>query len=652
MKLDRNFVFGAIFSFVLAGIVFAYGGNLKKETTLARQQELQKSIVIMAYKDDRVKQWDPDSIKSGIVGSEEAIIYISQKLAGLGYKVLVLGNPPESSPHSLPEANPRFVSADFNDGSVYDIAIAWRLPWKAQELKARAHNVYLWPHDTSQGHFTEEEINGFDDVLWLSKWQRENWIEENPGFAKFTKIFGNGINPDQFKPLQKRKNPYACIYGSNYARGLELLLDVWPQVKRQFPLATLDVYYGWQHWGLLTPEKEAKMRAQFVQLKDLDVHDHGLVSHEELNRAYEKASLWTYPCTAPETFCITALKAQLAGAIPVIIEGTALSETVRTGYKCSQSEEYLSTLTKAMKEIERTSLKQRKAMRDFIVKEFTWEALAAKWKEVFEANDYQVARNDDKSVLIAILAKNKAHVLDKFLKCIHNLDYNKKLITLYIKTDNNTDNTKELLQKWVKEHGEEYRSIVFDSKDTSDTQVTKPHEWNPTRFKVLATIRNNSMQKTKECKCDYYFVVDCDNFIAPSTLKDLVKKDKPIIAPLLRSIPEPNDLYANFFHSTEPNGYFKHHPDHLAILERTKVGTFKVDLVHCTYLIKNEYIDKLNYIDGTNDYEFIVFSRTARDNHVDQYICNEKEYGVQIHYNDNLSLEEEKMRILPILTIP
>jgi glycosyltransferase involved in cell wall biosynthesis len=615
--------------------------------------EIQKTIGIFAYQDVRVSPWDPDSIHSGVVGSEEAVIYLSQKLAHLGYKVTVFAHPPPNSRHSHPEANPRYVAEHFDRVSRFDIAIAWRMPWKGEELKKRAQKVYLWPHDTSQGVMTHAQIHAFDDVLWLSQWQRENWIESNLELTKFNQIFGNGINVEQFHPIQERKNPYACIYGSNYARGLEILLDIWPQVKHKFPLATLDIYYGWQHWGLLSPEKELKMRNQIAKLALLGVREHGLVSHEQLNRAYEQASLWTYPCILPETFCITALRAQLAGALPVIIEGSALKETVRSGYKCHEEIDYLPTLLKAMQTVENIKLEDRKKIGEFILKEFTWEAIAQKWKQLFESSSSpETEAVENKTVLVAILARNKAHVLDRFLKCIDNLDYNKKLMTVYIKTENNVDQTKEILQEWMVKHGTDYHSIIFDTNPIVDIDPSKPHEWSPNRFKVLGAIRDKSLRKAKECQCDYYFVVDCDNFIAPSTLKDLVKKDKPIIAPLLRSIPEPHDLYANFFYVTDERGYYKDHPSYYQILNRTSLGTFKVDLVHCTYLIKSEYFDKLSYLDETEDYEFIIFSRSARKHQVDQYICNEKEYGVQIHYYDNLSLQEEKERVLPILTLP
>lgn len=250
----------------------------------------------------------------------------------------------------------------------------------------------------------------------------------------------------------------------------------------------------------------------------------------------------------------------------------------------------------------------------------------------------------NKTILLAILARNKAHLLTQYLKCLENLDYDKKLITIYINTNNNDDNTVEILEDWAKKVNHQYCKIIMDNHQVQGLSSTKPHEWTAERFKALATIRNKSMQKALEHHCDYYFVVDCDNFIAPFTLKELISKDKPIIAPLLKAVPEPNDLYSNYFCACDEAGYYHHHPDYIDILNRSKSGTFKVPVVHCTYLINTKYIDKLNYIDNTNDYEFIVFSRNARKNKVDQYICNEKEFGTLLHFHDTISLEEEKNR--------
>lgn len=357
------------------------------------QLEGKTTIGIFTSWAQELKPWDVDSIKSGVTGSEEAVIYMSQQLATLGYEVIVFGNPPENSIHSSSSANPRFVSGNFQIPAKLDIAIMWRLPKFTEELKNYAKKVYLWPHDTWDSIVPITEINNFDDVLWISEWQREQWSSINPQFAKFTNIFGNGINPEQFQEIKERKNPYSCIYASNYSRGLEVLLETWPKIKKKFPQATLDLYYGWQHWGLLSPEKEIKLRALVKKLEPLGVKDHGMVGHEELTKAFENTSFWTYPCTAVETFCITALKAQLAGAIPVTIQHSALKETVRGGFNCTKPEEYLKTLTKALNEAKNISLSERKKMGQFIINEFTWKGLALKWKALFDTHLFPKEEN-------------------------------------------------------------------------------------------------------------------------------------------------------------------------------------------------------------------------------------------------------------------
>jgi glycosyltransferase involved in cell wall biosynthesis len=361
----------ALLFFIIALFAFisAHGGH-------------QKSLLIATHAVKGVKPWDPDSIKKGITGSEEAVIYMSQKLANIGYRVVVLGNPPKDSPHKAKDANPRFVGS-LAELPPFDIAISWRNPSNGKALRKLAKKIYLWPHDSCFHRIPKENIEEFDDVLWLSNWQREQWSSINPPFSRFEKTFGNGINLEQFGPVRERTNPYSCVYGSNYALGLETLLDIWPMIKEAYPAATLDIYYGWQHWGLMSSEKEEKLMHRVASLASLDVRDHGLVSHDEINRAYETAGFWTYPLNATETFCITALKAQTGGAVPVVLQKAALKESCLHGYTCEKTEDYAKTLLKAMSEAQTINLEERKKMRESIGNAYTWEKIALKWNELF-----------------------------------------------------------------------------------------------------------------------------------------------------------------------------------------------------------------------------------------------------------------------------
>lgn len=251
---------------------------------------------------------------------------------------------------------------------------------------------------------------------------------------------------------------------------------------------------------------------------------------------------------------------------------------------------------------------------------------------------------NDKTVLLSILARNKAHILPYYLTCLENLDYDKHLITIYINTNNNSDDTKKILLHWAETVREKYNDIIFENKDFHLDSST-PHEWTEKRLQTLGKIRNQSLLKTLEYNCDYYFVVDCDNFIAPFTLKALIKKNKPIIAPMLYSVPDGKDVNGNFFYAVTPEGYYSHADEYYKILHRQMVGTFKVPLVHCTYLIKAEHIPQLTYTNGTGEYEFIIFSRSARESGIDQFICNEADFGTNLNFSKKLTLEEEQQRV-------
>lgn len=254
-----------------------------------------------------------------------------------------------------------------------------------------------------------------------------------------------------------------------------------------------------------------------------------------------------------------------------------------------------------------------------------------------------------KTVLLAILARNKAHVLPDYLTCIDNLTYRKKDITVYINTNNNDDETKEILERWAQKNQQRYRKIIFEAHEIKGLTPTRPHEWTSQRFKVLGEIRNKSLQAALENQCAYYFVVDCDNFINPCTLKVLVNKDLPIIAPMLKAIPIPNDAYSNYLTKVRiGTQLIDSSHDYKQILKRQILGTFEVPVVHCTYLIKSEYIKRLSYTDTTPHHEFIILSRCARQNGVAQYICNEKEFGTLLHLGTGLTLAEERARVKQI----
>lgn len=238
-------------------------------------------------------------------------------------------------------------------------------------------------------------------------------------------------------------------------------------------------------------------------------------------------------------------------------------------------------------------------------------------------------------VTVAILAKDKAHVLPLYLDLIENQTYPASKIKLYIRTNNNRDNSAQLLEQWIEKVKDKYSEIYFDSSDAGEPiEKYNPHEWNSMRFKVLGRIRQESVEWAK-ARSTHYFVVDCDNFISPVTLETLLNTGLPVIGPLLRNGDNNLSEYSNFHFVTDENGYYKESNFYYDILYQKIKGLIEVEVIHCSYLVRNEVLDYVKYDDNSNRYEYVIFSDNLRKSGIPQYIDNRCCYG-KITFCDTL----------------
>lgn len=245
-------------------------------------------------------------------------------------------------------------------------------------------------------------------------------------------------------------------------------------------------------------------------------------------------------------------------------------------------------------------------------------------------------------VFVAILAKQKEAMLPAWLKSLSEWDYPKDRMILYVRSNNNTDNTSKILREWLEENSKWYRHVVADYTDLEiPLQQYGVHEWNPVRFKALGAIRERSIEGAYHACADFYWVVDVDNFVKPHTLSTMVVHNLPVVAPMLGSADKEQPDYSNYHNMATPKGYFMDNDPYYQILRQKVTGLIKCDVVHCTYLIRKDVYDKVIYMDGTDDYEYVIFSRNLRNLGIPQYLDNQEVYGwLSTRENLNAILEE------------
>lgn len=225
-------------------------------------------------------------------------------------------------------------------------------------------------------------------------------------------------------------------------------------------------------------------------------------------------------------------------------------------------------------------------------------------------------------LVFAILARDKQRTLPQYLNCLLHQTYPKSKIHLYIKTNDNADSTADILKQFIKDHGDSYASVYYCEQDIK-RDMARHHEWTKERFKILGKLRQDSIEYAVKLGTDY-FVADCDNFIEPYTLEEMMNvRHLGVISPLLVS----GTLYSNYHVNVDAHGYFAGSDIYTPIYFKEIKGCIEVSVVHCTYFIASELLPQICYDDNSGRHEYVIFSHVLRHKKIPQYIDNRHYYG-------------------------
>lgn len=333
-------------------------------------------IAILCYKSPAIGKWCPDS--PGGAGSEEAVIYCA-KLLAKDYNVVVYADPESHSPHCAPLMNPRYTAEECPRTGIYDDVICWRhLPSDAKKIVRVDGKVHLWLHDMHSRVI--EEVP--DTVFYLTDYHHKQYLRRQLNWHGATRsvVAGNGVDDPPSKAGAPRKM-MTLVYASNYARGLIHLLHMWPELKSIYPKLSLHIAYGRVNWGNLTDEELATIVNLIENLPD--VKEYGKLGYTALTNLMRQCSIWAYPFSGScETFCITAVRAQRCGLIPVTTREAALIETVSPDAPTIDHFEYSEYKKLLVDTIAKEHLIDRQLFIDYSMS-YTWQSTISKWEEEF-----------------------------------------------------------------------------------------------------------------------------------------------------------------------------------------------------------------------------------------------------------------------------
>lgn len=112
------------------------------------------------------------------------------------------------------------------------------------------------------------------------------------------------------------------------------------------------------------------------------------------------------------------------------------------------------------------------------------------------------------SILIVSLIRNKAHTLPLFLTYLEDQNYPKDRISLWFATDHNLDNSREILDVWLKRTSNFYHSVhyQYDNVEKIRKGETNLTHWPEERFLELIRMKEEAFEHGRRSWADYIFV--------------------------------------------------------------------------------------------------------------------------------------------------
>lgn len=282
--------------------------------------------------------WHPSDIEQkGLGGSETAAIRLAEAMSDQGFIVTVYG---EMSTQSA------WKQVSFRSHEVFDpmdkrfMVISSRRP-QIFDRKINAEYSVLWVHDTDYGdEITRERMEKVDAIMVLSEWHKDHWLNTYGWPDATVYVTRNGIEPSYFDTINDNNRQWnRAMYSSSPDRGLDLILEMWPEVRKHVPDAELYYCYSdvYDKVADVDPAVGA-FRERVRKLADQEgVFNLGSLDQRTLAKEMGKSNIWLAPSyntlsKSPfyETFCIGAVEAAAAGCQLIMSNWGALPERAGT----------------------------------------------------------------------------------------------------------------------------------------------------------------------------------------------------------------------------------------------------------------------------------------------------------------------------------
>jgi len=362
-------------------------------------------------------------------GSESAVVFMARELARRGHKVRVFCSCERPGRYDGVDYEDLTEWPEFVELRTCDVFVCARF-LRGLTAPVRSRVNVVWNHDLLPKDAAQQMASlmyKVDRLFVLSEFhqaafQRRLTLPEDQYL-----VTRNGVDLELTDEAiaEVERDPDRVLYTSRPERGLEVLLTLWPELKRRRPSLKLAVAF------YENPGPDAYMAEYLLTLRSVaealpDVTLLGGLTKRELYRELARSALVLYPATFPEVSCISAMEAGACGTPMVASAYAALKETVASGETGvlvpgdPRTEEYQQAYADAVEALLADPSRwaaMSAAARQRVEQRYQWRDIAAEWEREFEG---LLAMNPGKqqTVSVCLIVKNAQGTLYRCLDSV------------------------------------------------------------------------------------------------------------------------------------------------------------------------------------------------------------------------------------------
>jgi glycosyltransferase involved in cell wall biosynthesis len=276
----------------------------------------------------------------GLGGTESAVVYLAEAFAHRGHRCVVFNGCSEGrSVNGVEYARWESMPARCI-GDRPDVLVAIR-SWDTIGRLRLAPLQIFWTGDAFDQPYVQAlsktEARAEIDVFMLqSDWQAATFQSHHTipvvQIIKTTLGTAASANVDTRRAVCAAR-PRRLAYVSTPFRGLDVLLDLFPRIRKACPDAELHVFSSMRVYGVTAADDQYDVLYRKARALE-GVTLVGSLPQLELAERLEQCRVLAYPNHFEETFCIAAAEAQAAGCPVVTSALGALPETVGDAGTC------------------------------------------------------------------------------------------------------------------------------------------------------------------------------------------------------------------------------------------------------------------------------------------------------------------------------